>query len=224
MKLYFHPMSTTSRIVWLFVSDAGIPVEEKIVDLFTGEHMKEPFAKLNPNKMVPVIDDDGFILTESATILRYLADKTNSPAYPKDLKARAKINETMDWFNSNLYRDYGYGLVYPQVFPAHKRPSDEFQKGVLAWAKERSAGWLKVLNDSIIGPKHRYLLGDNITIADYFGTGILTCGEVVGIDFKSYPNVRRWIDQMKARPSYEKVFGPFNGWVGSMKDKSFEIV
>ena len=54
-------------------------------------------------------------------------------AYPKDVKKRAKVNEMMDWFNSNLYRDWGYGLVYPQVFPGHKRPDDKVQSATLGW-------------------------------------------------------------------------------------------
>jgi hypothetical protein len=56
----------------------------------------------------PWLEDDDFHLTESSAILKYLADKIGSPAYPKDLKARAKVNEVMDWINTNFYRDWGY--------------------------------------------------------------------------------------------------------------------
>ena len=104
MKLYMHPVSMTSRPVRLFIAENGIQVEEQVVDLMTGEHLQPSFAAVNPSKMVPVLEDDGLRLTESSAILKYLADKTNSPAYPKDLKQRAKVNEAMDWFNSNFYR------------------------------------------------------------------------------------------------------------------------
>src|SRR4030081_868586 len=86
MKLYMHPASTTSRTVALFVADNNLPVEFQVVDLFTGEHAREPYASINPNKMIPVLDDDGFVLSESSAILKYLAEKFNSPAYPKDLQ------------------------------------------------------------------------------------------------------------------------------------------
>ena len=76
---------------------------------------------------MPVLEDGDFRLTESSAILKYLADKMDSPPYPKDLKERARVNESMDWFNTNLYRDFGYGVVYPQIFPHHKRPSDAVQ-------------------------------------------------------------------------------------------------
>ena len=59
----------------------------------------------------------------------------------------------MDWFNTQFYRDFGYGLAYPQIFPHHKRPSDDQQTGTIAWGKERAKGWFQVLNDHWIGPK-----------------------------------------------------------------------
>ena len=39
----------------------------------------------------------------------------------------------MDWLNTQFYRDFGYGLVYPQLFPHHKRRSDEAHAGAIAW-------------------------------------------------------------------------------------------
>ncbi len=78
MKLYMHPVSTTSRPVIQFITDNKLPVEMQVVDLFTGEHMKEPFTKINPNQMIPVLEDGDFRLTESSAILKYLAEKVGS--------------------------------------------------------------------------------------------------------------------------------------------------
>jgi glutathione S-transferase len=225
MKLYCHPLSTTSRCVLFFVHDSAIKLDEVTVDLFSGEHVKEPFSMMNPSKMVPVLDDDGFVLTESSAILKYLAEKSGSPAYPAgDIKTRGKINEMMDWINVNFYRDFGYGLVYPQIFPHHKRPTDESQKVTLDWAKERCEGWLGILDAKLLGPNRKYLVADKLTIADYFGLGILTSGELVGCGFKSFPNVKRWLDAMKQRPAYAKVFGPFNEFTATLKGKEFAAV
>jgi glutathione S-transferase len=57
VKLYHHPISTTSRTVMLFAAESGIPLELKVVDLFTGEHMQPGYASLNPNKLVPTLED-----------------------------------------------------------------------------------------------------------------------------------------------------------------------
>ena len=221
MKLYMHPVSMTSRPVRLFIAESGIKVDEQFVDLMTGEHYKEPFASINPNRLVPVLDDGDLRLTESSAILKYLADRIDSPAYPKDLKQRAKVNEMMDWLNTNFYRDYAYGFIYPQVFPHHRRPTDEMQSGTVAWGKERTEGWLRLLNDYWIGPTKPYLCGERITIADYFGSGLVTLGEVVGCDFAGYPNIKRWLDNMKRLPSWPKVNEVFYGLVESVKGQSF---
>ena len=87
MKLYYHPVSTVSRPIVLFAADNGIPLDYQVVDLMTGEHMKPPYRAINPSRLVPVLEDGDFRLTESSAILKYLADKFDSPAYPKDLRS-----------------------------------------------------------------------------------------------------------------------------------------
>jgi len=224
MKLYYHPVSTTSRPVLLFAMENNLPVEFQVVDLMTGEHMQPAYAAKNPSKLVPMLEDGEFRLTESSAILKYLAEKSGSSAYPKDLRARARVNERMDWINTQLCRDLAYGLVYPQIFPAHKRPSDEQQQGQLAWAQERAKGWMKVLDESLIGPKQTYLCGEEITIADYFASSFVSLAEFVRADFTPYPNLKRWYERMKGLKQWNKAHEVFYGFAGSMKDARFEVV
>jgi glutathione S-transferase len=224
VKLYMHPVSMTSRPVRLFIAESGLEVDEQVVDLMTGEHYQEPFASFNPNRLVPVLEDGDLRLTESSAILKYLADKTSSPLYPKDLRERAKVNEIMDWFNTNFYRDFGYGLGYPQLFPHHKRPDAAVQQATVEWGRERAAVWLQVLNDHWLGDGRPYLTGDQITIADYFGVCLLTLGEVLGCDFAAYPNVARWVARMKQLPSWPKVNEALYGFAEAVKGQKFVTV
>lgn len=224
MKLYYHPASTTSRIVQQFAVDQGIELEYQVVDLFTGEHRQPEFVGINPSGLVPVLEDGDFRLTESSAIVKYLADKAASPAYPKDLKARARVNEMMDWFNANLYKDLGYGLIYPQTFPHHLRPSAEVQAGTLDWGRQKAESWLKILDESLIGPDRAYLCGDQITLADYLGAEMITAGELVHCSYAAYPNIRRWLGNMKALPSWRKVHETIDGFAASLKDKSFVTI
>lgn len=224
MKLYMHPVSMTSRPVRLFIAENNIPIEQEEVDLFTGAHYQEPFVSINPNRMVPVLVDGDMTLTESSAILKYLAETTNSSAYPKDPKQRAKVNEIMDWFNTNFYRDYAYGTIYPQIFPHHKRPTDDIHVATIAWGKERAQNWLKVLNDYWLGPDKPYLCGGQLTIADYFGVCLLTLGEVIGCDFAAYPNVQRWLGNMKQLKSWGSVNEALYGLRDMVKGQQFERV
>ena len=223
MKVHFHPVSTASRPVMLFVAEAKIPHEPIVVDLMTGAHHKEPFTSLNPNRMVPVLEDGDFVLTESSAILKYLADKFYSPAYPKDLKKRARVNEIMDWFNTNHYREWGYHLVYPQIFPHHVRQPEVAQKATVEWGREKSEQWLAILDKTVIG-KNKYLCGDDITIADYLGAEILSCGDTIGVSFKRFPNVDRWMATMRALPSWKNVNEAVDGFAASLKGKEFVTI
>jgi len=163
-------------------------------------------------------------LTESAAILRYLGSKFALPEYPTELKARAKVDEALDWFNTQFYRDYAYGVVYPQIFPHHKRPTDEHQSGVIAWGTERARAWFGVLDKHLLGASKPYLTGEQITIADYFGACIVTAGETIRCDFSAFPNVDRWIGNMKQLGSWNNVNEALHGFTQYLKDQPFQAI
>jgi glutathione S-transferase len=223
LKLYMHPASTVSRAVRLFIAEKNIPVTEQVVDLMTGEHHQPAYAAINPSKAVPALEDGDFRMTESSAILKYLAASIGAPEYPRDLKERAKVDEAMDWFNTGFYKDFGYGLLYPQIFPHHKRPTDEQHAGTIAWGKDKTKMWLTVLNDSLLG-KNDYVANNRISIADYFGGSLVTAGELVGCQFSGYPNVQRWIGKLKQLRSWDSVNEVMYGFAGSLKDGKFERV
>ena len=224
MKLYYHPISTTSRPVMLFAAESGIPLEMQVVDLFIGEHVQPPYSAINPNKLIPTLEDGKFILTENSAILKYLADKVDSPAYPKDLQKRARVNERMDWTSTQLCSDLVYALVYPQIFDSHKRRSDEAQAATLERGKERAQAWLAVLDKHVLGPGNNYLCGDSITIADYHAASYVALAEVIGSDLADYPNVKRWLGRMKALKNWPQVYQVIDGFAESLKGKAMVAV
>jgi glutathione S-transferase len=221
MKLYMHPASITSRPVRLFIAEKGLTVEEETVDLFTGAHHQEPFVSINPSRLVPVLEDGDLRIGESAAILRYLAAKHALLEYPTDLKARARVDEVMDWVNSNFYRDWGYNLCYPQLFPHHKRPSEEGHRVAVEWGRDRSAFWLQILNDHFLAGGRKYLTGDQITVADYFASSIVALGDLIRYDFSRYPNVQAWLDRMKALPHWKPVSEAVDGFAASLEGQQF---
>jgi len=127
----------------------------------------------------------------------------------------------MDWFNANLYREYGYHMIYPQIFPHHVRQPEEANKATIEWGKAQACNMLKILNDHYLGHGKPYLCGDSVTIADYFAAALLTAGELIGNEFSGYPNIERWLKSMKGLSSWSAVNEVHNGFAASLKEKSF---
>jgi glutathione S-transferase len=129
----------------------------------------------------------------------------------------------MDWFNTNHYREWAYHLVYPQVFPGHLRTPEAVQKATVEWGKTESEKWLKRLDTNVLG-SNKFVCGSDITIADYFGSEILSIGDLIGVSFKRFPNVDRWMGSMRALPSWKKVNEALDGFAASLKGKPFVTI
>jgi len=224
MKLYMNPASVTCRSILLFAADEGIELDYQVIDLMSGEHHKEDFSKLNPNHLVPVLTDGGFHLTESAAILGYMAKKTESKYYPKDIKAQAKVDELINWFSTQLYRELGYHVVYPQIFDHHKRTPGSVNEVNAKWGVDKTKASLQILNDYFLNDESTYLVNNEKTIADYFGAGILSSGELVGFKLDNYPNVKRWFENMKSTTAWNKVCEAHIGFCNQLKEKTFITV
>ena len=223
LTLYMNPVSTASRPVSLFIAEKDLPVEQKVVDLMNREQHGEAYAAINPTRLVPALVDGDFRMSESSAILKYLASRFDQPEYPKQLEQRAKVDEMMDWFNTQFYRDFGYGLLYPQLFPHHKRRSDEAQVAHIEWGRDKTSGWLAILDKHILGAND-YVANNRISIADYFGAGLMSAGELIGCTFAGYPNVQRWLANMARLKSWDSVNQVMRGFAGSLKDRQFERV
>jgi glutathione S-transferase len=221
MKLYMHPASITSRIVRLYVADKGLKLDEEVVDLFAGAHHQEPFVSMNPNRLVPVLEDGDFRLTESAAILIYLAETFDLPEYPKEPRPQAKVLEVMHWASFNFYRDWGYNLCYPQLFDWHRRPTEEGHRVAVEWGREKSVFWLGVLDTYWLGDGRTWLTGETITVADYYVGGLVALGDVIRWDFGRTPNVAAWLGRVKALPHWGAVSEALDGFAASVKEQPF---
>jgi len=217
MKLHYDPISTSSRPIMMFAAEHRLPIDLEPVALFRGEHLAPDFLAINPNGCVPVLVDGGFVLNECSAILKYLADLADSPAYPKGLRDRARVNAAMDWFLTNFHAALGHELAYPTLFPAmHPFGSQAFAE-VTAMGTAAAHRWFAVLDGHMIGPDRNYVAGDELTIADYVGGSVTALAEAVDFDLATYPNVRRWLAALKERPSWDPTYAAFYGLVSALR-------
>jgi glutathione S-transferase len=205
----------------MFIADHGLTVEQQTIDLMAGEQYQPAFAAINPNNAVPVLEDGTFRLTESSAILKYLADVANSPTYPKPLQARARVNAAMDWVNTGLYRLFGYTLCYPQVLEHMKLAVPDAQTLLLTAGQAGSRRLLGIMNDHMLGASNSWLCGDDLSIADYFASGILSLGELTGCDFSTWPNVQRWYERIQNLPNWRGANAALYGWAEVTKGRDY---
>jgi glutathione S-transferase len=156
------------------------------------------YLKMNPNSLVPTIDDDGFVLWESHTIVRYLAAKHGMGRLcPMDLKARADAERWMDWafaFQSAM-RAVFWGLIRT---PPEKRDAKAIEEGRLK-SNQLAA---EVLERAL--EKKAYITDDRLTMGDIpIGCEVQRWMRVP-IERPKLPNVEAWFKRLGERPAFRK--------------------
>jgi glutathione S-transferase len=206
--------------VLLFCAEHGIQFEKVDVDLLSGAHLSEKYKQINPCAFVPVLEDGDFRLTESSAILKYLADKHESKAYPRDLKLRAKIHEVMDWMNTSLYRVMAYSFIYPQIYAHHRHEPEAANRATIEWGRERTRQYLELLDQHWLANK-RFLCGDELTLADFFGAPILGQFDLLHIGLARLPNVARWMSKMRELKMWNTIHEMHRGYAASLSGRDF---
>ena len=213
MKLYFDPVSTTSRIVTFFLHDNDLPFDEAIVSVTNGQQHVPTLTKLNPSAQVPVlVDDGGFVLTESSAIIRYLAQKHQLGVYPADAADRAHVDAAVSWLQTNFHVYHCVLLSYTYVIPALRGLDPQVLAAMRGIGRHGSAKYLRILNDEMIGAKP-FIGGCDISLADYVGAANVTLGYHYGLDLRPYPNVARWLDTLKQRKGWSPAYSVFEAQI-----------
>ena len=171
----------------------------KVHQLFlAGDQMTPEFAKLNPNKKIPVLVDDGFVITESGAILIYLAEKTGK-LLPHGAKPRAKLIEMIMFQMASLGPMFGQLLVFAGAW------KNEYPQVTGRYVKEVNR-ILAVLEARLQG--QTYFVGDEYTIADiavlpWFRVAVIhPIGQMLSLGDK--PNLKAWWERVSARPAVVK--------------------
>jgi len=192
VKLYNVSYSGNSYKVRLLLAQLGIPCEIVDVDILKGESRTAEFLNINPNGRTPVLDDNGFILAESDTILAYLARGTKF--LPEDRKQWALV---FQWLFFEQYSHEPF-IATSRFWLQHKPDSPE-RAALLA--SKRDGGWaaLKVMEGHLA--KHDFFAGD-YSIADIAVFAYTHVSHEGGYPLDDYPKIRAWIERVKAQPGF----------------------
>lgn len=168
----------------------------RAMNLKDGDHLTPEFLKLNPLHTIPVLEDDGVVITDSHVICSYLADKyaVDESLYPKDKVKRMQVD-------ARLYFDCGH--LFPRVRimvePIIYFGEHEITDQKISYMQKAYDGLEKALTSS------KYLCGDQLTIADLCCVASVSTGMLFApIEEDKFPNVKAWVERMSELPYYQK--------------------
>ncbi|CAH1154586.1 unnamed protein product [Phaedon cochleariae] len=194
--LYMIPPSPPVRSVNMCAKAIGVDLNYINVDLFTGDHLKPEFLKINPQHTVPVLDDDGFILADSHAIMSYLVSKygKDKSLYPTDLQQRAIVDHRLH-FDSSILFNRGLVIGKSLIFEGAK----EIPQKLLDQLTEAVHMVEKFLE------KTEFVAGNQMTIADFsFVTSITSWTPFVPLTEAEFPKIMAWLKKMEQLPYYSE--------------------
>ena len=193
------------RPLWM-LEECGLPHQVRGLDHTGGELNSEAFRRLSPFVQLPVLEDDGFVLTETGAILLYLAEKSGR-LLPSDVQGRAQVTR---WCFAAL------NTVEPPLFQismidgfSAEDPAEQARRvGVVKWA-DRALGGL----EEWLAPRP-YLADADFTVADILMTTVLR--EVRGSEVLArYPGVRAYQARCESRPAWQRTLEAYERRLGA---------
>ncbi|MGH7111194.1 MAG: glutathione S-transferase family protein [Stellaceae bacterium] len=191
--------SNVQKVLWC-CSELGIPFDR--VDLggpFGGNHDPE-YLRLNPNGLVPTIQDGDLILWESNTICRYLATihagAGGERLYPREPRARALVERWMDWQLSTAGAPMGqllFGLV--RTRPEARDPA------AIEAARRRALEVWTIVDDAL--SDRSYLAGDRLTLAEIVLGTLVYRWHAFPIERPPLDHLRAWYERLRGNAGFK---------------------
>lgn len=197
LKILGRTSSINVRKVLWTCAELELPFEREDWGLGFRQTDSAEFRTLNPNALVPVIDDDGFVLWESNTIVRYLAASRGADAlHPSEPRRRARIDQWIDWQAAELNGTWVYAfMALVRQSPAHRDP-DAIAASGAAWARKMA------ILERQLDSTGAFVAGTAFTLADipvglsvhrWFGTPL---------PHPDYPAVAAYYERLSERPGF----------------------
>jgi glutathione S-transferase len=195
LKIYGNMHSSAFRCVW---AAEELELKYELVHVSTdtcGEN--DLLFSLNPNRKIPAIDDDGFVLWESMAINHYLARKTGGTLAPANGAEDAKMQMWSFWVSGECLADCFAVLSHVALLQTADRSEVALQAST-----KRLAGPLKVLETHL--ESNRFLVGGRFTISDLNVASVLGWLAAARSDLSEYPRLSDWLHQASSRPAAKK--------------------
>lgn len=192
MKLYGLGPTRSLRARWA-LQELDAEFEFVPINLLAGENRHPDFLRLNPTGKLPVLVDGDLVLTESAAIVMYLAEKYGAKGLmPADLSQRAQVYRWSMFAVTELEQPLWRIARHSFLYPEDKRLPED-----IALAKEEFVSMAAILDRHMDG--REFIVGDTISVADCVTAYVLDWGNENGL-IDDYSNLKAYLERMYARP------------------------
>lgn len=192
LKLYGTPPTRALRVIWL-LNELGLEYEMVPVDLLGGEQRKLDFLTLNPAAKVPVLVDGDLVITESAAIQLYLAEKNPEAGYiPTTVEGRAQMYRWIFFLVTEIEQPLWRIARHTFIYPENQRlPQD------IDLARQEGIEMVAVLERHM--KDREFLVGDRLSVADFTAAYTLDWANEEQM-LENAPRLKAYLEQLYARP------------------------
>jgi len=188
-----HTSSNVQKLLW---GCAEMGVDYSRPEMAGKFGFTEEYLSMNPNRVVPTIDDDGFILWESNACLRYLAEKHGrGTLWPEDPHVRADADRWMDWQTATFWP--ALRPVFHQLIrtPPDQQNREMIEQGI------KSAGEISAVLDAALADRP-FVAGDAFTMGDIPIGGVIYRWYAMDIARPERPHIQAWYERLQERPGF----------------------
>ena len=206
MKLHIAPPSPRAIKVVALKNNLGLECEIRVLNFSTGDHTTPEFAALNPNMLMPVLEDDGFVLWESNAILQYLAaKKPERGLWPSDPKRQSDVLRWMSWEEAHWAPD-GCSILIRENLLKRIFGGGDPDPAEIARGESESHRFAGVLDGSL--KVRKWLTGNDLTIADYSVGAWMTVAQLAQYPLAKYTEINRWYTALSSQPGWKEAIVP----------------
>ena len=200
LKLYFSP-GACSFVPHVLLQSAGEAFEPIMVKLHKGEQNGEEYKAINPRGQVPVLVDNGQVITQIVAIILYLDQKFPEAKFlPTEPVARAKALEVLAWMNNTVHP------TFTHIFMPHKFSDQaDVQANLKVFNTQIHNGLLSELQALVQSSTSPWLFGDNIGPVDAYALTLTRWGSIAGIDPSTYPALWAHVQKVSANEAISVV-------------------
>lgn len=209
IKLYCFGESGNAYKAALALELSGVEWEPIFVDFFNGGTRTAEFRELNPMGEVPVMVDGDVTLTQSGVMQDYVSSKTGKLG-GGSANERREILRWQFWDNHKMSSQAGALRFMMNFLPEEKRSAE-----VINWLQGRLKAAYTVLDAEL--ENRKWLVGNNLTVADLSCCGYLFYPEPFGFNRKDYPNIDAWLTRISETPGWKS---PYDLMPGSPADRA----